>query len=301
MKIILAVEDGAGRSSLLIADDGVVYTLTEVFDLVKKGQVSGLQVATRNGVSYLRASRKRVGIPALQDISISTKSVLSAGNVSNIFARRQLRPYWDFYQNQLEKQAAQGKLVVSVDGQPFDTIDHVQSALLSYKEHIFSAARMFHIDPYLLAAILVDETIRLAPFEEIAEKIKSTSIPSSNVSVGIAQVKLQTAKDLIRQGYYNPNPLDEKLSTKAITTTSLSHLYSYVADPKHNVYFAAAKVKALIDEWKLKAGIEIPPVIIATLYHLTYKPPRTNPETNARGEQIIAEFYPLAKEVLGTP
>lgn len=301
MKIILAVEDEAGRSSLLIADDGTVYTLTEALELVKKDQISGLRVATRNGVSYLRASRRRVGVPALQNVSVSTKSMLSAGNVTNIFAQPQFRPFWDFYQNQLEKQAIQGKLIVSVDGQPFDTVNHVQSVLLPYKEHIFSAAQQFQIDPYLLAAIIIDETVRLAPFEEIAEKIKSTFVRSSNVSVGIAQVKLQTAKDLIRQGYYNPNPLDEKLSKKAITATSLAHLYSYVANPKHNVYFAAAKMKALIDEWKLKAGIEIPPVIIATLYHLTYKPPHATPQTNVRGEQIIAEFYLLAKEILDTP
>ncbi len=299
MKIILAVEDDKGRSSLFVGDDGMVYTLAEVIALTKSGQVSGLQAATRNGVSYLRASRQRVGIPALQDVSISTKSVFFiTGNTTSVFSHTQFRPFWDFYQDQLVKEAAQGKLIVSADGQPFDTRDHIETVLLSYKAYLYSAAQQFRIDPYLLAAICIDETIRLAPFEEIAQKIKSTFIPSSNVSVGIAQVKLQTAKDLIRQGYYNPDPLDEKLDKTHVAKTSLAYIYQYVTDDKHNVYFAAAKIRSLIDEWKLAVGIDIPPTIIATLYHLDHKPPRTNPETNVRGEQIVTEFYPLAKEIL---
>ena len=302
MKVILVVENKRGRSSLLVADDGAVYTLAEILNLAREGRISGLQVATRNGVSYLRASRRRAGIPALQDVSISRKSILSiSSNTASVFSRAQFRPFWDFYQDQLEKEAALGKLIVSIDGQLFDTQDHIRSTLLPHKDNIFSAAKHFNIDPYLLAAICVDETIRLAPFEEVRDKLLSTFDSSHDVSIGIAQVKLTVARNLIKRGYYNPNPFDENLSQTGIDNISLAYLYRYVIDPKHNVYFAAAHVRNLMDEWKAKAGIEIPPVIMATLYHLTYKPPRPNPESNARGEQIISEFYPIAKEILDTP
>lgn len=298
MKFILAVEDKAGRSSLLIADDGTVYTLAEVLDLVKKGQVNGLQVATRNGVSYLRASRRRAGIPALQDVSISSKSILSiSGNTAGVFSRAQFRPFWDFYQGQIEKEAAQGKLIVSVDGQPFDTQEHVRALLLPNKDLIFSAAEHFKIDPYLLAAICIDETIRLAPFEEVRDKLLSALDPSYDVSIGIGQVKLTVARDLTKKGYYNPNPSDDNLSKTGIVKISLAHLYPYVIDPKHNVYFAAAHIRDLIDEWKRAVNVDLTPVIIATLYSFKYKKPHLNPLPNARGEQIVNEFMPLTKAI----
>lgn len=302
MKIILAIENEKGRSLLLVADDGTVYTLMEALDLVKKGKVIGLQIATRNGVSYLRASRRRVGIPALQNVSVSTKGILSINsNTSNIFSRAQFRPFWDFYQNQIEKAAALGKLIISVDGQPFDTQDHVRSTLAPYKDYIFSAAEHFTIDPYLLAAIFIDETIRLAPFEEVRDKLLSELDPSYDVSIGVGQVKLTVARDLIKKGYYNPNPSDENLSKTGIVKISLAYLYPYVVDHKHSVYFAVAHIRDLIDQWKRVANVDLTPVIIATLYSFKYKEPHSNPESNTRGEQIITEFYPLAKEILGAP
>jgi len=302
MKIVLAVEDDKGRSSLLVAEDGAVYTLMEVLELAREGRISGLQVATRNGVSYLRASRRRVGVPALQDVSISRKSILSiSSNITGVFSRAQFKPFWNFYQDQLEKEAALGKLIVSIDGQPFDTQDHVRSALQPYKDYIFSAAEHFKIDPYLLAAIFIDETIRLAPFEEVRDKLLSALNPSYDVSIGMGQVKLTVARDLIKKGYYNPNPSDENLSKTGIGKISLAYLYPYVIDPSHNVYFAGAHVRNLIDQWKRVANVDLTPAIIATLYSFKYKEPHSNPESSTRGQQIITEFYPLAKEILGTP
>ncbi len=301
MKIVLAVEDERGRSSLLIADDGTVYTLAEVLDLVKKGQISGLQVASRNGVSYLRASRKRVGTPALQDVSVSRNSVLSiSANTASVFSRTQFRPFWDFYQNQLDAQAQQGKLVISIDGQPHDTLVHVQATLLPYREYIFSAAQQFQIDPYLLAGIFIDETIRLAPFEEVRDKLIAESLPL-NISIGIGQVKLETARGLIRGGYYNPNPSDENLSKERIAKTSSTYLYPYVVDQKNNVYFAAARIHSLMNDWKSKVNIDISPIIIATLYSLGDINPHLGPQSNPRGEQIANEFMPMARGILGMP
>ena len=298
MKFVLAIEDDKGRSSLFIGDDGTVYTLAEAIDLAKKGQASGLQVATRNGVSYLRASRSRIGIPALQDISVSSKSILSIDNsTTNVFSRTQFRPFWDFYRDQLEKRAAQGDLVVSVDGQPFDTMSHVHSTLLPYRENIFSAGGKFTIDPYLLAAIFVDETVRLAPFEEIRDKL-AIRVLGVDYSVGIGQVTIETARGLIRDGYYNPNPEDSALNREQISKASRRLLLSYVTDSKHNVYFAAAKLRSMIDEWKRAAHIDLDPVIIATLYHLRHRIPHPDPKSDTRGEQIVNEFEPLARQIL---
>src|SRR3989338_2377081 len=301
MKIILVVENERGRSSLLVADDGAVYTLAEVLELAREGQISGLQVATRNGVSYLRASRRRVGVPALQDVSISRKSILSiSSNTANVFSRAQFRPFWDFYQDQLEKEAALGKLIVSINGQPFDTQDHVRSVLQPYKDYIFSAAEHFKVDPYLLAAILIDEIIRLAPFEEVRDKV-AIEVLGVDFSVGIGQVTIETARGLIRNGYYNPNPKDSALDKQHINKVSRQHTLTYLKDPKHNVYFAAAKIRSLIDEWKSRANIDILPAIIATLYHFGHKVPHPYPRSDSRGEQIVNEFDALARKILTSP
>lgn len=113
------------------------------------------------------------------------------------------------------------------------------------------------------------------------------------------QVTMETARGLIKQGYYNPNPRDEKLSKEHIDKTSRSYLYTYVVQPKHCIFFAAAKIRSLVDEWQSKVDLTKMPEIIATLYHLPYVKPNANPESNDRGLQIAKEFYPLAKKILG--
>ena len=62
------------------------------------------------------------------------------------------------------------------------------------------------------------------------------------------------------------------------------------------MFFAAARMSALTDEWKKFIDLSARPEIIATLYHLPYKNPHGTPEANARGLQITEEFYQLAKE-----
>lgn len=298
MKIVLAIENSKRKSVLFISDDGQIYTLNDAVGLVRSGELAGLQVANRNGVEYLRASRRRVGIPALQDVSISASRILSIGSgTTTVFSQAQFRPFWDFYQDQLDAEAQKGKLVVSVDGQKFDTIDHVRATLVPLKEYIFSAAEMFRIDRYLLAGILIDEIVRLAPFEEARDKLVAESL-KLNVSVGVGQVMLDTARDLVANGYYNPNPDDSNLRKETVRVVSRAYLYPYVADNKHNVHFSAAHIRVLVDEWKSKAEIDISPEIIATLYSLRHIYPHENPKSNIRGEQIVGEFYPLAKKLL---
>ena len=144
---------------------------------------------------------------------------------------------------------------------------------------------------------MIDEIARMAPFEKIRDAIASYTV-NWNVSVGVAQVKLQTAKGLIRDGYYNPNPKDPKLSQKHIGKVPRAYLYKYVVQPKHSIFFCAAKIRSFIDEWGSEIDLSRRPEIIATLYHLPYRKPHDQPGTNARGMQIVEEFYLLAKVIL---
>lgn len=68
--------------------------------------------------------------------------------------------------------------------------------------------------------------------------------------------------------------------------------------PKHNIRFAAAYIRYLIDQWMNVIDISQKPEIIATLYSRTYKEPNLTPEASERGEQIVTEFYKLSRKWL---
>ena len=76
------------------------------------------------------------------------------------------------------------------------------------------------------------------------------------------------------------------------------YLYEYLIQPKHNIRFAAAHMRSLINEWMKAIDISEKPEIIATLYSYKYKPPHPHPEPSERGSQIATEFYKLSKKWL---
>ena len=157
--------------------------------------------------------------------------------------------------------------------------------LQSHKELIFEAAKHYNIDPYLLGAIIIDEIARLAPFEDAIELLVAQHV-GRNTSLGIAQIKINTARDLIETRYYDFKEVDS--------------LANHIAQPKHNVFLAAARIRSIIDRWGKVIDISNRPEIIATLYSLedSKKPPHSDPQPNERGNQIVGEFYQLSKSFL---
>ncbi|MBI5470278.1 hypothetical protein HY968_03090 [Candidatus Kaiserbacteria bacterium] len=199
------------------------------------------------------------------------------------------------YQKYLEGEAQKGTTLIAIDGYSFSSVSHVQETLAPLNEFVFGAASKFNIDPYLLGGILVDEIVRFAPFEEITDKLQ-LDIINKNVSVGVAQVKIDTAKDLIFAGYFNPNQNDPMLNKEAIAKTPRSYLYKYLIDPRNSVYFGGATIRAMVDSWKAKVKIDLTPELIGSLYSLGHDP-HLSPIANDRGKQIVNEFMPLAKGV----
>lgn len=166
----------------------------------------------------------------------------------------------------------------------------------TYGEYL--AAKEFDIDPYLLGAILIDENVRMSPFEEIQDKFL-LQLLGRNVSVGVAQVRLETANGLIKNELYNPNPDDAKLPFSGnLRKADREYLYEYVVQPKHNIRFATARIRGLIKEWSKYIDISGMPEILGTLYHRSYVVPHAHPDPNDRGTQIADEFYPLANKWL---
>lgn len=172
----------------------------------------------------------------------------------------------------------------------------VKEKVVSVKQIIYDAATNFNLDPLQIGAILVDEIARLAPFEEIADAIHVKDI-GVNTSVGIAQIKIDVANNLIKKKLYNPNPSDLKLPLKRINRDTRAYLYNYLIQPQHNIFFEAAVLTDLINNWKDFIDLKSHFNILATLYSLS-RLPHIDPHPTDRGNQIAGEFYNLAQEWL---
>ncbi|NQY74672.1 MAG: hypothetical protein HRT90_07910 [Candidatus Margulisbacteria bacterium] len=144
-----------------------------------------------------------------------------------------------------------------------------------------------------LAAVLVDEYLRmgLGDWLDWAAKI------GIETSIGIGQIKAETARNLIKEGLYNPDPENEQLKPKNIHKISKAHLYSYLKEPVHSANLSAAKIRYDINRWAPFVDVSNLPNILGTLYSQGDIPVHGNPMPDEnRGSQIGTEFYFLAKE-----
>lgn len=291
MKIILVVTGAKGRNVVFISDMLKVYPLEEAIRHARAGKFENVYAVRKGSGAYLRSSRNVPKKEQLEQLSVSSHQLFAFADDTRIAVSTPvLARYINLYEHSLQKDG--GPLIV-IEGKARMTKESAKAKLTPHEDYIFAAAKKFNIDPYLLGAIIIDEIARIKPFEDIGEALLVFFV-GKNASGGIAQVKVETARGLIRDGYYNPNPDDDRLSPKNIRETSLSHIYTYVKDPKHSIFFAAARMRELTDKWKDFADLSEHPEIIATLYHLRERQPHAEPEANPRGFQIAREFYKLA-------
>ncbi len=292
MKIILVAAGAKGKNVVFVSDTLRAYSLDEATKLAKEGKFENVYAVKGRGGDYLRASRSIPKKERLEQLAISSRQLFAfAQDTRHALSTPAFERYLQLYQYSLEKDG--GPLIV-IEGKAKITKEAAKAKLQPHKKLILDAAEKFNIDPYLLGAIIIDEIARFGPFESIKDPLAGYFI-GVNTSAGIAQVKTDTARGLIQDGYYNPNPNDPKLSRDKVSKTSRAHLYQYIKESKHSIFFAAARMRALTDEWKKFIDLSAKSEIIATLYHLPYKSPHGNPDSNERGLQIANEFYSLAK------
>lgn len=293
IKIILVATNAQGKNLVFVDNRLRAYSLEEAIVLAKDGKLENICTCRRSGALYLRTKPNAPEENRLDKISISSYRLFSsADNINNALLFPGFKDYWQKYQSALNKEEND---YIIIDGHSRVSKEAVKTKLQSCKDLVFEAAKKFDIDPYILSAIIIDEIARLGPIENITDPLKVYFL-GINASVGIAQVKIETARGLIKSGYYNPDP--DRLSSKNIDKISRQQLCQYVEQPKHGIYFAAATIRSLIDEWKKSADLNKRPEIIATLYHLNHKIPHFDPQPDSRGQQIAGEFYKLAQEWL---
>jgi|SRR3989344_473230 len=298
MKIILVITDAKGKNLVFSTDALKAYSLDESIKLAKRGGLESVHVVETGQGSYLRSNLNEVDDDNLDVISISSyKLFLSKNDIKYLMSKDGSEAYTKYLFLHGRSIKERGEHVVYIDGFPLITKEQITIKLTPHKRTILSAAKEFSIDPYLLGAILIDEIARVNPWEDIMDKLLSAHI-GVNASVGIAQVKINTIRELIAKGYYNPNPHDKKLSKANIAKTSKAYLYTYAKQPRHSIRFGAARIRQIIDVWSYEIDLSNRPEIIGTLYSWKLGTPKPNPGSSPRGLQIAQEFYPLAKKIL---
>ncbi len=298
MKIVLVIANSNGKNLVFVADTLDVYSLSESITLATQGKLESVHAVNTGQGSYLRANPNASESDNLDYLSLSSYQLFTSFDRSSLInSIPGLRQYWKHYKKFLEESAQQIAEIIVIDGIPRTTEDRVIAQLQPHRDLILMAGEHFGIDSIILGAIIIDEIARMLPLEDVIEKILLDAL-NWNSSVGIAQVTLETARGLIRIGYYNPNPNDPKLSEGRINKVSKEYLYDYVVKPKHSVFFAAARIREVIDQWLPVIDLSHRPEIIGTLYSQPPRKPNKNPGPSDRGTQIHEEFYPLSKTIL---
>lgn len=298
IKIILAITDFKGKNLVFPTDALRAYSLCEAIKLVKQEKLDLVHLVKTGKGSYLRSNPNQVGDDNLDAISVSSyKLFLSINNIKYLMSKDGIDAYKKYITLHARSMKERGEHVVYIDGYPLITREQIITKLTPHKRTIFAAAKEFSIDPHTLGAIIIDEIARVNPWEDTIDKLLSAHI-GVNASVGIAQVTINTVRELIRKEYYNPNPDDKKLSKENIMKASKAYLYAYAEQPRHSIRFGAARIRQIIDHWFYKTDLSKRPEMIGTLYSQGLGSPKSNPGSSPRGLQIAQEFYPLAQNIL---
>src|SRR3989338_4986625 len=291
MKFVLVVTDTRGKNLAFVSRELQTLSLIEATETVRRGDVAGAYVVERKTGTYIRTKASVPKMDQFEKLSISSKLLFSYTNdARHAISTPALSRYVELY---LESVRDGQDFIVPI-GQPKVLSAAVKEKFTPQRAIVFTAAETFGIDPNLLGAILIDEIARLKPFEEITDAL-GPYILGTDTTIGIAQVRISTANNLIKKGAYNPNPEDTELPFKKLTHLGCIHIFNYLIQPKHNISFAAAFIRSLINEWSKKIDLAKRPEIIATLYHRGYVTPHSEPAPDERGNQIAEDFYTLAK------
>ena len=178
-------------------------------------------------------------------------------------------------------------------------------------QYIVSAANEYGVNPGILAAVIYAEQVLNVTYTENIEDAAQAFL-GANCSVGIAQVRISTAKRIEDAGY-----IEKTTETKVVTylftipiknepvySTDLisrdSNLYSKLKNDEVNIRYAAAYLALIQDLWK-EAYPEIDgrTAILATLYNIGEyggsKGINSNPESNPFGDFAKESYSDMCK------
>lgn len=193
MKIILVATDSKAKSLVFVLDTMQALSLKEASRLIRSGKINAQLVQGRFG-NYVRSVSNTTRKDNLDSISISARNItFYAQETSHSSRSSPIASYLERYaasinDGQSLKPIGQGRVLVS----------NIKRVFRQHARLLKTVSKEFETDPYLLGAILIDELARMNPFEQILDLL-SMHILGRNVSVGIMQVTLETANQLIKK------------------------------------------------------------------------------------------------------
>jgi len=286
MKINLVIEDEKGKNVLFITSSGLALNANEAL-IATSNKVIGNShiVLSTNTPNFIRSNPNKTNEDNLDSAALSL-SQLEEGliNYDSVKDLPALREYEKIRQANILRAID----CIFVDGTPRKRKSEVIAHIKKYKSEITEAATKQNIDPKLFTAILIDEYLRMGPNDWFDWSAKI----GKNTSIGIAQVQVENARNVIKLGYYNPNPNDPKLSKNEIRKTSKAHLYQYLTDPTHSINFSAAVIRTCKESWRTNKPEEL-----ASLSSKWTKKSKKKVDITARGIQIATEFHDIAEEL----
>lgn len=262
---------------------------------VEKGRLDFLHRVRSKWGTYVRSDPNVSQADNLDARSLSYRKLLRAKNDIRIIVKHPAFSfYWKLYSAYLRRLQATEE-IITVDGYLWTPKRLVVEKVARHKTTILRAASSFSIDPHTLGAIVIDEVTRFSGLDFLEDP---TAFIGRDTTVGISQIRIETARGLIKAGYYNPNPHDPELSPTRIDKASKAHLYQYLIQPKHNIYFAAGRIMEIIDFWSPHIDISQRTDMIQFAYARGEISLEQLMRLDDRARQTREEFYPLARTIL---
>lgn len=274
-RIILVIVDSRGVSRAFVTDDFKHLLLDEAIHLVRKGVLIGVQVVEAKNRTYLRSNANSSLKDNLDDLSVPAGSF--SKKVKDPNGDERVSFYVTTYGKFLELKFDRDELIF-LGGIARILKKDVIARLRPLAIGIKSAAKKYDVDTSLLAAILIDELARMGP-DDLLDVLGKLGV--SDTTVGLAQVKMSTARDLINKKHYSADP-----------NISQRKLYNLLTDDLVSVQFAASYL-SFIKKYRIKKKVGVSAAELATCYSEGLLA-----QTSQRGKQIDNKLREFAKEIL---
>ncbi len=276
LRIILIIQNKSGKNIAFVTDDHQTLGIEEAINKVLSGLITGVHIVKSKYGYYLRSDPNDNQTDNLESLAVPAGSLTKKLKKpkGNKVIKAYLKAKSEFLEIFYDK-----KDLIYLDGLARTTKKEVFNKLKPLSSEIRNAAKNDAIDPILLSSILTDEIARMAP-DDLMDILGKYGI--RDTSVGLAQVKMSTAREIIKKGYYKANP---NISDK--------RLYNLLSNEKEAVKISSAYLRMAYD-YRRKKGISTSDIAMANCYSHGY---RYN-KKDTRGEQIIKQLTPFARKIL---
>jgi hypothetical protein len=274
-RIILVITNSRGVSQAIVTDDFRHLLLDEAIRLVRRGVLIGVHIVEANGRAYLRSNANSSTEDNIDNLSVPAGSL--SQQVKDPDDQERVSAYAAAYGKFLEMKFERDELLY-LGGVARLPKKDVIKRLRPLAKEIKAAAEKYNVDVNLLAGILIDELARMGP-DDLLDILGKLDVVDT--SIGIAQVKMSTARDLIKKKYYSADP-----------NISQSRLYDLLTDDKTSIQFAAAYL-SFIKKFRAEKKLGTSAAEVASCYSHGLRA-----KVHKRGKQVTSKLRRFAREIL---